>query len=312
MGLKSAQVRDFQSIKDSSVDFGDFTVLVGPSSSGKSAFLRGVRACIRNNFTPSMVRNGAQKSLVSIEFDDGVEVAIERGKSLSTYVLGKGEQKFTKSARAVPPEIEKALALNLIEGVDATMLFQFDKPFLLALSGAQAAQVIGSLTNASLLHAAVREANRRSQEASGVLKVRRMDLDKMREQAKQFTGLKERGDAVTEAESLVDGARVLERRVDQLRQAADRFRSATESLKTLEAVQPVDPASALDAATQSLRRLNLLRVAVAQVRSLTVELRDMVQTADELRAVAVALEEEHAQYLKSLGVCPTCGQDTHG
>jgi energy-coupling factor transporter ATP-binding protein EcfA2 len=310
VGIVQARVRDFQSIKDVSVDFGDFTVLVGPSSSGKSAFLRAVRACVRNSFFPAMVRTGAVKSVVNLTFDD-IEVGIERGKSLSTYLLGKGDQTFTKSARSVPPEIEKALSMPLIEGTDASLVFQFDRPFLLAEPGARVAQVIGSLTNASLLHAAVREVNRRSLDASHTLKVRTADLERHKEQAKQFLGLKQRGQDVEEAEELVRQARSLTQQRDILRAAVERLNTSKKSLESLTAVQPPDPTEALNAAEQVVSRLKVLKTALATMLREHSALQAQFKEATRLRVESSQAEEEHSQYLKSLGVCPTCGAATH-
>lgn len=41
---QSIRVQGFQSLYDVSLDLGGFTVIVGPSSSGKSAFIRSVKA----------------------------------------------------------------------------------------------------------------------------------------------------------------------------------------------------------------------------------------------------------------------------
>src|SRR5690242_17213241 len=101
--IERLRVTNFQSIAAADITLGQFTVIVGPSNSGKSALLRALRAVVRNVNSPSAVRAGQSMFTCQIDFDQseytGKTVTIERGKSQSTYrvITAQGEDVFTKA-----------------------------------------------------------------------------------------------------------------------------------------------------------------------------------------------------------------------
>ena len=188
--IESVLIKDFQSIEDVEIEFAPgFNVLVGPSNSGKSAVLRALRGAIRNEIAPSFVRNGTRKATIFIDFGDH-SVSAERGKSLSTYHLDT--QEFTKCGKDVPHPILDVLQMNLVNDQDLHFQFQFDSPFLLSTSGSTIAQVIGTLTNVTLLFHAVQEANRRYLRASSELTIRLNDIEGEKNKAGQFAHIEKR------------------------------------------------------------------------------------------------------------------------
>lgn len=307
--LLRARVQDFQSIADTAVDFGRFTVLVGPSNSGKSAFLRGLRACLRNTIVPANVRQGTSKAVVSVTFEDGA-VEIQRGKSLSTYrLLADGtEQVYTKSGRTVPDDVAAFISLPSIGGTDATFAFQFDKPFLLAEPGAQVAGVLGSLTNVSMLHAAVREANRRRSEASHLLKTRTADVIEHTSRLGAYADLPARKEALDWAEFRLNGLQEAQERLAALTRHIDTLHRTEAVLQAVTPTPPPDVTARLDALTAQHQRLRDLTLAIDQARALTARLRTLALQAREHRDAARTAEAEHARALAAQPTCRTCGQ----
>ena len=45
--LETLEISNFQSVEKADIQLGGFTVIVGPSNSGKSALLRALRAVVR-------------------------------------------------------------------------------------------------------------------------------------------------------------------------------------------------------------------------------------------------------------------------
>lgn len=307
--ITRAHVRDFQSIKDVEVRLDRFTVLMGPSNSGKSAFLRAIRACVRNSLVPANVRQGTVKSVIEVEFPEG-SVEIERGKALSTYRLPKTSETFTKSGRAVPDEVAKVIQFPLVEGVDLSFSFQFDRPFLLSDPGSVAAQVIGTLTNASLLHAAVREANRRRQETSATLKVRESDLTRFTDQLQQYRDLPDQKRRLASAADLLTEVRADEAEVEALSRAISVAIAARQELSALEIHQPPDLAEELEELNESYQTLRTLTKQVGVLLALRSELVSLVEQAKSFKSHADQLEEAYDHRLRTAGVCPTCGQST--
>lgn len=296
-------VRDFQSIQDLEVAFGAFTVLVGPSNSGKSAFLRAVRACLRNTFVPANVRVGASRSQVTVELADVEPVTIERGKSLSTYKLGT--EAFTKSARTVPDAVAKAISMPLIEGSDLNFSFQFDRPFLLAETGSQAAQVLGSLTNVTLLHEAVREANRRRGAASSRLKIRQEDAARFAEQAQEFADLRAEQARLTAAEAELQEIQKESERLSSVQTIVARLDGFTEPELPPE---PADVDQEISRLGTEISQLSQIRRLVAQISEQATEVRKLADRARAFKVQADQHEQEYQRMLHDLGVCPTCNR----
>jgi hypothetical protein len=304
--LKSAHVENFQSIELLDLLFDGFTVLVGPSNSGKSASLRAMRALIRNTFVPANVRQGQTKA-VTLIYLNGHIISSERGKSLSTYYLE--DDPYPKSGKSVPAEIVQALKMPLVEGIDPHFSFQFDRPFLLAESGSIAASVIGSLTNVSVLHAAVREANRRRGGVSSTLKVRYGDEERLQQQVETFRFLPARKKSIDKAKKALQRAEELQATLSALQAATGALEAAQGFLDTftLPEVPEVDLAQ-VEVYLQELRTLQELTRVISQGLTAVKSYAKMGLQHGESVA---ALDTEYQQVLEEAGICPTCGRPTH-
>jgi exonuclease SbcC len=306
--LASAEIQNFQSIGSALLDFEKFTVLVGPSSSGKSAVLRALRALLRNTFVPSNVRQGKTKASVTVYLNDH-QISMERGKSLSTYYLD-GEA-YPKSGRSVPDPILKVLKLPLIEGVDPTFSFQFDRPFLLSEPGSVAANVIGSLTNVSMLHAATREANRRRTEASGVLRVRQADVERLSERVETFRHLPARKKALQKAREGLQSVQELAAQADTLRTVLGRLEAAQGFLEGVELPEVPDIEDQIQAIEDAVFDQAKYVSAVERIEAALTLVQSYGKLITEHDEQIQQLREEYDAVLREAGVCPTCGKPTH-
>lgn len=303
--LKSVQIENFQSLDVVGVVVDKFTVLVGPSNSGKSAFLRAVRSLVRNIFVPANVRQGKTKTIVLI-YLNGHIISSERGKSLSTYYLE--DDPYPKSGKSVPEPIVKALKMPLVEGIDPHFSFQFDRPFLLAESGSAAASVIGSLTNVSVLHAAVREANRRRGGVSATLKVRYGDKERLQQQVEAFRYLPARRKALDKAKKALQSAEELQATQYALQRATDALEASQAFLGTFTLPEvPELNLTQLEADLADLRVLEDLTDAFDRGLTTAKQYAKMaIQSGQDI----VDLDEEYQQVLEEAGICPTCGRVT--
>lgn len=195
--IENISVQDFQSIESGKVDLGKFTVFTGPSSSGKSAFLRALHGLTRNSFNPSQVRLGQSVTTVSATVD-GRKVEAVRGKSKSTYKLD--DEEYTKAGRAVPEDVEAVLSMPLVADLESSFATQFDKPYLIADPGSTGAKVLGTLTNVSVLHDGMREANRRKLSINAEIKVRKADLEADNAEVEQYLDLPILEESISKAE----------------------------------------------------------------------------------------------------------------
>jgi len=308
--ITGVNITNFQSLVKADLDLGKLTVIVGPSSSGKSAFLRALRILARNTSGPAHVTYGATASAVTAEFD-GHKVALERGKGVSLYRTWKGgiEEIYPKSGTSVPDEVGVLLKMPIVEGEDLCFAFQFDKPFLLDETGSTIAKVLGDLTNVNLLLESAREANRRRLEVQAKLKVRKADYAKIQTQIPEIL-------AARAAAARLDGVRediAVMRVLAKERQELD---------WSLEAVALVARASAQLDEIVDLPDLQPVFAKADKVRSLRDSLSSAVLQIDDFRISEcdealvqldvhlLRIEEEHAQILHDSGTCPLCGAKT--
>jgi DNA repair exonuclease SbcCD ATPase subunit len=305
------EVTDFQSIASADVELGvregggGITTVVGPSSTGKSALLRAIKMAVRNVTSPP-VRSGAKKTVVKVTTDDHV-VEATRGKALSTYVLDS--EVFSKAGVSVPEAVTKALGLR--EGMH--FMGQFDAPFLLNVPGSVVSNVIGELTNASVLRAAVREGARRAQHAKQEQAIRTKDAMALATTIRErFAALPAREAAFEDARKRVLEATEAQGRIDTLASLVEGWEAASRGLETVSSAQRryADVFPKVEAATEAVVRAVQVEDLVSLLdRAYTMKAAQEAMAADCAQE-AEAADSEYNKVLVEAGVCPTCGAKT--
>src|SRR6187402_3232806 len=165
--LQSIRCKNFQSLHDVDLELGKFTVIVGESSSGKSAFIRALKAVSSNQLNSDYITRGTKHSYVAVKTESAT-VTIERDQGgISVYKVaktGSQESRYSKLNRQVPAEVTEILGITPSTLDEGSINFagQFDPPYLLKDTGGSVAKTLGELTNVSTIFAAVKEANRRT------------------------------------------------------------------------------------------------------------------------------------------------------
>ena len=293
--IENISVQDFQSIESGKVDLGKFTVFTGPSSSGKSAFLRALHGLTRNSFNPSQVRLGQSVTTVSA-IVDGRKVEAIRGKSKSTYKLD--DEEYTKAGRAVPEDVEAVLSMPLVADLESSFATQFDKPYLIADPGSTGAKVLGTLTNVSVLHDGMREANRRKLSINAEIKVRKADLEKDNEEVEQYADLTSLEESISKAEDALIRIQYIQRDATEVDSLVDTvsLRNRTLEQYEKEVVDLSAYSKTLEEVTSDLHILSGVDGAVNNIQILKRQLptwkyKDVPSDMDEAeRLIAQALE----------------------
>lgn len=306
-------VRNWQSLVKVDLELGRFTVIVGPSSSGKSALMRALRAIASNVSGTDKITRGQKSAAISVQTDDHL-VTLEHGRFSNDtapgwyYRLlpyGGTEERYTKLNRAVPQEITKALRIDPVPTKGASINFagQHDAPFLLLDSGANVARTLGELTNVDRIFEAGREALRRRNAASSTLKTREADLAALIADAKQYAGLPRRLSAVQSAERAAEKAAALVDQARRLRDALDRLEIAQGVLERSAALPALPSFQAVEEAQLRLSDLRtLLRSWADRSHNAIVWDREATKQATEVQR----LERELHEALVAAGTCPTC------
>lgn len=312
--ITDLQVENFQALGDARIRLDWFTVITGPTGSGKSALLRAMRLCAFNARGTSFVRHGTKVAKVALgSQDENWVAAIHRGtRGSDKYVLtwregdgpqGRNGAEFTKLEGKVPPEISGHMDLS-----EVNFAGQFDRPYLLTDSGSQVARVLGELTNVTLVFDAAREANRRKLETARALKAAELELADLKRQGRSFGNLKDRLAQATLAQEILDSMKETEADRDRLaflysewQQALSLSAAAAQRL----ALTAPPSVSELDSALEQWKRLGSL------LADLGTASRWKATAEREARAASEAeqeLEQQLHGLLADAGTCPTCGQ----
>lgn len=312
--IEHIAVRSWQSLVSLDLELARFTAIVGPSSSGKSALVRALRAVASNVSGTDKITRGAKNAAITVRTAEHT-VTLEYGRFSNDTTpgwyyrvlpAGGAEETYTKLNRAVPAQVTAALRIDPVPTKGASLNFasQHDPPFLLSDSGANVARVLGELTGVDRIFEAGREAVRRRNGLSATLRTREADLAELTAQAGRFAGLPARVKAIREAEQKAEGAARLHDRITQLQDAADRLQVAGAVLART--VLPEVPSA--DAASAAQRRLTefegLCRQATERQKAAT----QWAAEAGEQEMAEGHLHEELHQVLLAAGTCPTCNR----
>lgn len=96
------KVVNFQAIRQAEIDIRGLTVLVGPTHSGKSAYMNALFCALYNSSSLEDIRVGASEMRICLEMDDQCTWLFTRESSPQVYFKN---QKFTKLGRATPVEL---------------------------------------------------------------------------------------------------------------------------------------------------------------------------------------------------------------
>lgn len=301
--IEKIHVRNFQSLHDVELELGPLTVIVGPSSSGKSALMRSLRTLTSNRRGDEFISHGERTASISATTDRGT-VTLTRSKKTTdnAYVVTPNDpahplapqREFKKLGGDTPPEVSAFLGIAAKDPINYAG--QFDKPYLLDDSAGEVARTLGTLTNVNVIFEAARESNRRKLQDASTLRTRAADLEDIKNRVPQYRSLKSQDAALTEAEEHIATARRLEKRIARLTQALDTIEATERAVATLTPLASrtvPSPQGILDAA----QRLTALRDALRTQQSATAALRTSQATLENAQAVQRDREAEYAEIL---------------
>lgn len=300
--LSHISVKNFQSLNEVSLELKPFTVIVGPSSSGKSAFTRALRTLTSNQRGDSFITHGENQCVIKARTDRGT-AALLRGKK-NEYVLipEEGDQRvYTKLAGTTPEEVSEFIGIPSRDPLNYSN--QFDMPYLLTSSAAEVARELGALTNVNVIYEAAREASRRRLQASSTLKTRAADYADLTKNLDSYRSLKSDQEQLTTAEKLQTSAVEKQSRLDRL----STIIQSIEDIPQLPEARDIPDCSRILEAQQIINRLTtLINESIAAESGLEEANKQDLwyhQLGQDLQA-------EYLDTLREVGTCPTCGQET--
>lgn len=311
--IDSISIRNFQSLAHIDLDLQPLTVIVGPSSSGKSAFIRALRALVGNRRGTDFITHGERVAsisahLASIDPLRSGTVTLTRSTQTSpnSYTLIPDDQRhphhpkaeFTKLGGEVPGAISDFLGIPT-EQIPLAVASQFDKPYLLDAPGTEVARVLGSLTNAHIILNGARESNRQKLAQSQTLRTRSADLQAIRDRVPEFQALKAQRTALDRAEALIGDAQKLQARLDRLNALEETATIASARIPALRDAlaaipEPADLEERIQAFLSARRRHGEF---LASIRTVS----DAQRAVQAAKSAVSAAVQEHTMAVNQLG-----------
>lgn len=308
MTIQKLRIKNYQSHHDTDLELGNFTVLVGESSSGKSSIVRALHALVSNQNGKDFITHGQSTCQISAETDKGT-VVLTKGKPEDSYVIleegNETPKKFTKLGGGVPDDVTNLLGITPKDPIN--FAGQFDMPFLLRSSASEVARVLGDLTNVSVIFEASRAALTKRNAMGQKYKVRENDVATLEAQKVRFVGLEEQDKALEQAEEAINRAIEAQNLLQAANDAVMTVRTAQARLKEAQAKTDA-PLPSLDAAQAIRQELVTIRTVVAEIQSAGAKRKELVDSLAASELKISDLNEAYDKALKEAGTCPTCNQ----
>lgn len=294
--LTRVKLTNFQAHESLDLEMGRFSVLSGPSNSGKSAVLRAIAALVRNDSVGDYVRHGASDLSVQLWFEDGHSVEWVKGKTSGRYVLTRPDgssSQFDKTGGAVPDDVVEVLRmgqLTLDDGVTKVHLNlheQQESPFLIMDTPGYVAKVFGELTSAGKLFSAASEGNRRTKASKALRTTRQSDILAAQEELARYDNLDELTRDLSSVGEQSGLAIKLDAAATSVSEASGAYREATSGLAEADrTIVRLEPAQGIDIAL-----LGTINSTAGAVQTLRDELSMALQQVSALDELLPQLEE---------------------
>lgn len=210
--IKKVILENFQSHKYSIIELNEeLNVIVGPSDTGKSAIIRGIKWVLYNEPAGDyFIREGEREASVTIEFSDNIKIKRYRSKSKNSYYLYKrdGEELIYEGfGTNVPREIIDEIGIEKIhldsdESTSINLGEQLDGAFLLSEKSGVRASAIGRLVGVNVIDDALRESLRDNRNISTTRKNLDDLITKLEEELKQYDYLSEVNNRINKIDSI--------------------------------------------------------------------------------------------------------------
>lgn len=302
--IQSVEIRNFQSLRHVSLEPGKLTVIVGPSSVGKSAFTRALRTLTSNRRGADFISHGERIASISATTERGT-VTLTRGKGTAdnAYVVipadhPEQQRTYTKLGGETPEEVSRFLGIDSRDPINYAG--QFDKPYMLDDSGGEVARVLGALTNVNVIFEGARESNRRKLSHAATLRTRADDLEAIRARVPQFRAIKAQDEALSRAEALIAEATQTQRSIARLTEAVEQQRIADDLIARLEPIAS-RPVPSDEGITEAAARLTAYRDALRERQEATKHQAATQEAYEAAEAAQRALEADYDELIGSIG-----------
>jgi DNA repair protein SbcC/Rad50 len=271
--LSKIILEDFQAFEKGEFALSpNLNILVGISNVGKSSVARALSLILFNKWDKSWCRFGTKYCKVTIQTDTGIEVMREKGEKINRYILrlpGQADQLFESFGVTTPEAVQQALKIHEVQ-IDSTdslnlqLAGQMDSLFLLSQTGSYRAKVLGKLSGATYLDAAIREINKDKRQLTAEKQSKDLELVDLQAQIDKLAAIEGFSSQISDIEARLSSLSTQEARLQRIQRLFERvtqLKSAWISETEKEALLSQIDLSSIGQLSQrvdKIKKLNLL------------------------------------------------------
>jgi len=235
-------VKNFQSIKNATIEIDGFTVITGKNNSGKTALQRAIKGVFENARGHSFVRHGEDNCEVSVSFADGDKVTWHKGKKENRYVING--KTYDKVGAGVPDELVE-LGVFPLQCGGKTISPQFapqftGQVFLLNETGSVMAEAVSDVERVSTLNKALKESERDKRSCSSELKVRKSDKKKLEKDIEIYDGLEDLQEEIDKMDRQQKALNDLQDEISNLKSLLKKYQESISIVEELNGVTELE------------------------------------------------------------------------
>jgi len=305
--INSLIMDNFQSHKNSEFLFDEgINIIVGQSDSGKTTIVRALNWVINNRPSGEAFRSSwGGETNVNLNLVSGW--AVRRGKGKTNFynlqnltsVAGQGDEKFLSFGQDVPEEIKKFLNFSSLN-----IAWQFDSPFLLAMSGGEVAKYFNTIVHLDKIDSSILSINKTLRKEKELLEVCDKHIEGLEEREESFGYL-------DEAEEIADELEILD---SDLFKIGTQQKFLSETLEEIKNCQKeLEQYSDLDDLQKDINKIGKLLEKFNKVKEKqnellrTLELITNIQT--NLNWYEIELKKDQDKFNELMpDICPLCGR----
>lgn len=223
--IEKVILQNFQSHKNSTIEFdNNLNIIVGPSDSGKTGILRGIKWALYND--PSgdyFIREGESECSVTIFFSDNTRIKRYRNKNKNSYIIydrDGNESKYEGFGTSIPEEVVritgiKKILLDKDLSKSINISDQLEGAFLLSEKNSIKANSIGYLVGVDVIDDALRETLKDNKNLLIQKKIFDENINDLKEQSKQYEYIYQMNIKIKNIEEIANSIKLKNKTLDR-------------------------------------------------------------------------------------------------
>lgn len=265
-------IKNFQSHRDKTVKFGDYTTLVGPSDRGKTAIIRSIIWVLYN--TPSgtdFITRGEDFCSVTVKFSDGLEITRSRGSKVNSYDIKFPDDTQTHLEGFGVGAVDEVVMAHGMREIDIfgskqslNICEQLETPFFLAETPTNKAAIIGKLAKTEIIDLAIKNTTSDIRQKKLINKEYKQKLKSVKSEISELKGLSTLEKALDFSEKKMDSINYLNGKVNNIKSILGKLDSLDEENKKLnkaiiDGINAVEVLDLIEKSIEILKTVNSIK-----------------------------------------------------